>query len=266
MTFRTQFTTGHFPRFAVRASYPGGTSPDRSRPLSGLWIGLTLIALTWPAPVEVPAQDQNAAKPDTTQGKEAGDTKPAEPAWRPLFDGESLKGWKITGFGGEGEVVVRDGMIDMGMGSFLTGITYTEKAPKCDYEIRMEAMRIDGNDFFGTITFPVNESYCSLVVGGWGGAVVGISCINRADASENETTKFMKFDSKKWYRIRVQVRKDHLNAWIDDKPVVDLDLKGRTLTTRSEVFLSEPLGIASFITRAGLRKIELRELPPETEK
>ncbi len=165
-------------------------------------------------------------------GKPAPKVVATQTAWKPLFDGKSLQGWKITNFGGEGEVLVEDGVIDMGMGSSLTGITYAGRIPKCNYEVRVEAMRIDGIDFFSTITFPVKDSFCSLVVGGWAGAVVGISCINRADASENETTSYMKFDAKKWYHIRLQVGEDRLRAWIDDKQVVDLDLKDRQLSTR----------------------------------
>ena len=31
--------------------------------------------------------------------------------WQPLFDGRTLDGWKITNFGGEGDVEVEDGQI-----------------------------------------------------------------------------------------------------------------------------------------------------------
>ncbi len=250
---------------ANSAHRPGAVRRGRGRRTWRRWAGLAVVVV-FAVPAAVRAQDNPVAEPATKQDQEAGKTKPKEPAWKPLFDGKSLQGWKASNFGGEGEVVVKEGILNMGMGSPLTGITYTEKTLKCDYELQVEAMRIDGNDFFSTITFPVNESFCSLVVGGWGGAVVGISCINRADASENETTKYMKFESKKWYRIRVQVRKNHIRAWIDDKSVVDVDIKNRQLSTRTEVFLTEPLGISSYITRAGIRKIELRELPPETGK
>ena len=128
--------------------------------------------------------------------------------WKPLFDGKTLAGWKVTEFGGQGEVVVEDGSIVLGMGSSLTGITYEKKDfPKCDYEIQLEARRLDGVDFFSTLTFPVQDSFCSLVVGGWAGAVVGLSCIDHADASQNETTRYMKFNKGQWYRIRVEVRR-----------------------------------------------------------
>ena len=119
--------------------------------------------------------------------------------WDMLFDGKTLKGWKVTKFGGEGEVNVAEGRIVMDYGSPITGITYTGKPPRIDYEIELEAMPIEGLDFFVGLTMPVKESYISLIVAGWAGAVVGLSNIDDKDASENETTKFMKFDEH-YYR------------------------------------------------------------------
>jgi hypothetical protein len=195
----------------------------------------------------------------------ATDEQPAAQDWKPLFDGASLAGWEVTPFGGHGEVDVEDGVIVLGMGSPLTGITYQRDFPRCDYEVQVEAMRIDGVDFFSTITFPVQDAFCSLVVGGWGGAVVGISSLDYADASENETTKFMRFEPKRWYRIRVAVRSDRIEAWIDDRQVVDVSIRERRLSTRMEVERSKPFGIASYETRSGLRTIQLRALPATTK-
>ncbi|MHB8970860.1 MAG: 3-keto-disaccharide hydrolase [Pirellulaceae bacterium] len=195
--------------------------------------------------------------------------KPEVPpvTWKPLFDGKSLAGWKVTNFGGQGEVQVEDGSLVLGMGSSLTGITSEKKDfPKCDYAIQLEARRLDGVDFFSTLTFPVQDSFCSLVVGGWAGAVVGISCIDHADASQNETTRYMKFNKGQWYRIRVEVRRDRIQAWIDDERVVDLDTAGHKLATRIEVRLAQPLGITSWETRAALRNIQYRLLTPEQER
>ncbi len=187
------------------------------------------------------------------------------PAWKPLFDGKTLDGWKETEFGGQGHVTVEEGSIILGLGSSLTGITYTKEFPHCDYEIQWEGRRLDGVDFFSTLTFPVQDSFCSLVLGGWGGGVVGISCIDHNDASMNETTTYAKFDRGKWYRIRLQVRPQRIRAWIDDKQVVDVNTAGRRLTTRFEVRRSEPLGFATWETRGAVRAIEYRVLPPETE-
>jgi hypothetical protein len=184
-----------------------------------------------------------------------------EPTWKPLFDGKSLEGWKITNFGGEGDVEVKDGTIIMEFGSSLTGITYTGEFPKTNYEISLEAMRMDGNDFFCGLTFPVEESYCSFILGGWGGAVVGLSSIDGHDASENETTQYKRFESEQWYKIRLRVTPERIQAWIDDKVWVDQDIVGRKISTRSEVNLSKPFGISAYETRAALRKLQIRDLP-----
>ena len=181
--------------------------------------------------------------------------------WTPLFDGKTLTRWKIPEFGGEGEVKIEDGTIQMGFGSSLTGITYTKPFPTSNYEIRLEAMRVDGIDFFCALTMPVKDSHCSFVVGGWGGAVVGISSIDGKDASENDTTRYLQFKSEKWYAVRVRVTDDRIQAWLDDKQVVDQDIRGKKISTRSEVDLSKPLGVCAWETKAALRKIEYRKLP-----
>ena len=77
-------------------------------------------------------------------------------------------------------------MLDFG--SSMTGVTYQGKdLPRTDYEIRLEAQRIDGTDFFCGLTFPVHDAHLSLIVGGWGGSLVGLSSLDGKDASRNET-------------------------------------------------------------------------------
>jgi len=143
----------------------------------------------------------------------------------------------------------------------MTGITYAgENLPTNNYEIQLEAKRVDGFDFFCALTFPVDDSHCSLVVGGWGGSVVGISSIDDMDASENDTTEYMTFKNDQWYRIRVRVTPGVLEAWIDEDRVVNVDVADRRLSTRIEVDLNKPLGICAFDTQAALRNIQIREL------
>ena len=79
---------------------------------------------------------------------------------------------------------------------------------------------------------------------------------------ENETTDYMQFTSKKWYRIRVRVTDERIEAWIDDEQKVDQKVAGHTFDTRVEVDLSKPLGIACYDTRAALRDIQIRTLSP----
>jgi hypothetical protein len=203
------------------------------------------------------ASDQDGQSPQKQEG-------PSASAWKPLFDGKTLNGWEVVQFGGDGEVEVADGCIQMDFGAMLTGVTYKKDFPVTNYEIRLEAKRVDGIDFFCGLTFPVEKSHCSLIVGGWAGAVVGLSSIDDRDASENDTTKYINFEDRRWYPIRVRVTRDRIQAWIDDKPVVNQDIRNRKVSTRAEVDLSKPLGIAAWQTRAAVRKIEFRRLTEGT--
>ncbi len=197
--------------------------------------------------------------------------KPAKPAdkyaWRSLFDGKSLDGWKKPEFGGEGKVYVKDGAIVIDRGDMMSGIAWAGgELPKVDYELALEGKRIDGSDFFCTTTFPVESSFCSLVVGGWGGTVVGLSSINGYDASENETNKFHEFKSNQWYKIRIRVTKTAIQAWIDDEKMVDLDREGKKISIRWECEPCRPLGIATWCTAGAVRDIRIRLLKPEEIK
>lgn len=179
---------------------------------------------------------------------------------RALFDGQTLAGWEIADFIGSGEVRARNGEIMLGRGDPMTGITWSGGFPRYDYEVTLEAKRIDGNDFFSTITFPVRDEFCTLVIGGWGGSVVGLSSIGGADASENETRTYFPFEDQRWYRIRLRVADGKVEAWIDDRQVVGFDHRGRLLSLRVEVMANRPFGIATWNTTGVLRRLELRRV------
>ncbi len=202
----------------------------------------------------------------TPRGTACAQDAAKEPASKSLFDGKTLKGWKKTAFGGEGDVEVKDGRILIASGAPMSGITWTEDFPKIDYEISLDAMRVDGGDFFCGLTFPVGDSPCSFIVGGWGGGVVGLSSIDGSDASENETTKYQEFTSNRWYAIRVRVSKEKIEAWVDKKQMVDLETKDRRISIRPEVELSRPLGISTYATTAALREIKVRRLAETPKK
>jgi hypothetical protein len=185
----------------------------------------------------------------------------AEPAWKSLFDGKSLTGWKVANFGGEGEVQVEKGMVVMERGNDMTGISYASgDFPKMNYEVTLEGKKISGNDFFCTTTFPVGETHCSLVVGGWGGGVVGLSSLDDRDASENSSSSYQEFKQDQWYRIRIRVTKDRITAWIDDKQVVEVETKDRKISIRPECNLCRPFGIATWRTTGAVREIRVRSL------
>lgn len=176
-----------------------------------------------------------------------------------LFDGKTLTGWAITDFAGGGDVRVEDGRLILGSG-VMTGVTWTNDLPRMNYELSLEAMRVEGNDFFCGLTFPVGEDPCSLIVGGWGGGVVGLSSLDGEDAAHNDTTQYLNFDNGRWFKIRLRVANSRIQAWIDNNKVVDVDTTGRKISIRVEVEPSKPLGFATWSTTGALRNIKLRPL------
>lgn len=202
----------------------------------------------------------DAPKPEKASAVKAADAKPSASAKDELlFDGKTLKGWKATDFAGRGEVLVKDGTIVLESGQ-MTGITWTNDLPRMNYELSLEAMRVEGSDFFCGLTFPVAKDPCSLIVGGWGGGVVGLSSLDGQDAANNETTKFMNFKSGQWYAIRLRVTPGKIQAWIDADKVIDCATEDRAISVRLEMEESKPLGIATWATAAALRNLRLRKL------
>lgn len=187
--------------------------------------------------------------------------KKDEVEWKSLFNGKDLDGWKATKFGGQGEVEIKDGVMVLNPGADMTGVTFTGKMPTSNYELLIEAQRLDGFDFFAGVTFPVGDGFASFIPGGWGGGVTGISSINGRDASENETTQPFTYKDKVWYKFRIQVTDDKVVVFIDDKKKIDVDRADKIFSLRNEVDLSKPLGIATWNTKGAIKSVKLRELP-----
>lgn len=177
-----------------------------------------------------------------------------------LFNGKTLEGWEVTNFGPQGPVSVSGDQMILGMGDGCTGVTWKKAFPRSDYEVTLDAKRIAGTDFFCGITFPVDKSPCSLIVGGWGGGTVGLSSIDGKDASENETTLIRNFEANRWYHIRLVVSDGFIRSWIDSDKVIDFAIGNKKLSIRPEVELSKPFGIASWKTTAAIRNIHLKRI------
>lgn len=198
------------------------------------------------------AQQKVQPTPATVESDQQG--------WQRLFDGKTLNGWGVTDFAGRGEVKVENGSIILGEG-VMTGITWTNHLPaSMNYEIALDAMRVEGSDFFCGLTFPVGKDPCSLIVGGWGGGVVGLSSLDGEDAANNETTKVAEFEKGRWYAIKLSVQPSRIQGWIDGEKYVDVDTTDRKISIRIEVELSRPLGIASWNTKAALKNLRMRKL------
>lgn len=176
------------------------------------------------------------------------------------FDGRVHTGWDVTNFGPQGPVYVSGNAIVLGMGDGCTGITWRSDFPQNDYEVNLDAKRVEGNDFFCGMTFPVGKDPCTLIVGGWGGGTVGLSSIDGEDAFHNNTKKSMQFEKNRWYHIRLAVTGGKIEGWIDSAKVVNFEIGSHKLSIRPEVELSKPFGIASWYTTAAIRDVQVMTL------
>lgn len=182
----------------------------------------------------------------------------------PMLEENELGRWKAAPFAFDGDLDVREGVLNTGLGSYLSGVIWTEDPPaRNKYEVELEARYLYGHDFFLGLTIPLGERYCTWIVGGWGGTVVGISDIDGHSADDNETTLKMSFAKERWYRFKIRVVEERIQCWIDGKPVIDLRTKGRQLNLRpGQIVQSVPLGISSYDTMAEYRNMVWRNLKP----
>ncbi len=178
-----------------------------------------------------------------------------------LFDGKTLGSWKPVEFGGEGAVKVENGAIRVEMGATISGIQWTGEAPpRTNYELSLEAMKVDGSDFFLGIVFPVGKETCSFVAGGWGGGVTGLSSVDHMNASENETATDQTYKKEQWYTFRLIVTPAKIEVWWDAKQVVNLELANRQISVHPAVESAAPLGLTNYQTTSLFRNIRLKKL------
>lgn len=179
-----------------------------------------------------------------------------------LFDGKSLDDWQSVDIGGSGEVELENGALVIKQGDSVSGAIYkkADKLPVANYEITLEARRTQGVDFFCGLTFPVGnlKTCATLVIGGWGGSVTGISSIDGMDAAENSTGTYQRYKDNEWYKIKLRVTTKNLSAWVNDKQVIDADIEGRKISVRPgpiESYL--PLSLTTFATTAEIKNVVL---------
>ncbi len=188
-----------------------------------------------------------------------------------LFNGkDKQKGWELPkgyDYDDAGKVEVQDATLVLNGGTFATGVRWPGKFPKNNYEVALEAQCAKGYDFFCGMSFPVGDGALTLILGGWGGYLTGLSCIDGYRADENETCGSVDFKAKTWYRVRVRVTDTHVRAWVDDQEICKLERENRKLTVTSEMEPCLPFGIATWGSTTGvLRNIRYRTLAKDEMK
>jgi hypothetical protein len=195
-------------------------------------------------------------------GSQKAKTPPVE-----LLPG-NMDQWQTINFGGEGEVYFKEGALDLDYGNPLTGVIYKGDIDellgkaKENYAITLQAQRVEGVDMFLGITFPVGtEGHVSLVLGGWAGAITGISNLDGLNASENDTTQYHNMPEGQWFKVKIMVTPEKIQCWLDDKQLVDVDRADhKEFDTHGAVVDTKPFGMFSYSTWGRVKDIKVWKL------
>lgn len=220
------------------------------------------------AQADEPATSTESSSTSTEKPATAQPPTDSMGEFRPL-----IQDWEAASFGGDGAIEFKkiektgdgkqhDQLIEFASGDPLTGLRWTGPLPRENYELRLQARRVEGFDFFVAVTFPVGKEHCSFVLGGWGGGILGISSINGDDAANNETTQYKDFKNGQWYKVRIRVDEKAIVCWIDDEEWVNVERGRNSFDIRIEMDPCLPLGLANFQCTSEIKSIELRKLKP----
>lgn len=178
--------------------------------------------------------------------------------WRAL----PLEGthWESVSLGGEGEVEFDEQGVLMRFGSPLTGVRWLGDALPDSYEVEVRAARIDGNDFFCGLNLPIGTDSATVVLGGWGGALCGLSCIDGMDASMNATRSFQDFSRGEVHVLRVRVDPQEVYAEVDGAELFRHTRGEGVLSLRAEVQPVGSFGVTCFQTTARIESVRWRPI------
>lgn len=266
-------SSDHGPRACDDVSRVGGGSPiqQAGRLGRGWWAFATVVmgaSMACRGPGEVVQDPRRTAAPEVALDAVGSGESPATTSndgvlglgglsRRVLFDLSSLGDWETGVFGNPDDFDLTDNGVVIPQTSTLAGMTYRGEPPVSPYRLQVDVTKRYGDDFFCGLTFPVRDSHLTLVLGGWGGGVSGLSCIDGEDASDNFTKHVEYFPNGKRQTVVVDVTDERVVARVDGRVLVDADLRGRELGLRTEVLASRPLGIATFATSSLIHSVSV---------
>jgi hypothetical protein len=200
-------------------------------------------------------------------GCDEGKTPKAEVGRWDLFAAPLVEHWREAKIESSGGMTRETDGFTLKEGAPMTGNvlpTWTEDGlPLTDYAINYEATRLNGHDFFGSVTFPVGKAdrCVTFVLGGWGGSQVGISSIDGYDASENTTGSSQHFEDNRWYRVRIEVTDRFLKVLLDGRLIINTNITGRSLSLRGgDIHQCVPFGFATYGTTGRVRGCVIEKL------
>ncbi len=208
-----------------------------------------------------PKTHPNVSKREDPLKADLAKLKPGEVAG--LFNGRDLTGWKVLTegyFDLAGKVYVEDGTLVLGAGNQMTGVQWTGSALRDNFRIYLEAKRVEGDDFFCGLTFPVGEGYVTLILGGWSGSVVGLSNVDHLSAVDNNTTQIIEFKKNTWYSVEARVAGGKVRIWLDGELIIDQETTGRNFDVWPQQEPARPIGITTYSTKGAIRDIYVEHL------
>lgn len=176
--------------------------------------------------------------------------------------------WQSINFGGEGDVFFKDGALNLDYGNPITGAIYKGDIVSLfgedleNYAITLQARRYEGVDMFLGLTFPVGkDGHVSLVLGGWAGAITGISNLDGLNASENATTEYHNLEDKKWFKVKVLVTTKKIQCWLNEKQIVNVNRSDyKDYDTHGAVVDTKPFGMFSYDTHGQVKDMKVWKL------
>ena len=181
--------------------------------------------------------------------------------WQSLFDGESLQGWQNTPFTGRGEFESRrepslsDREADDGsdMDRIISAVRTMRSAsrPLASQETTFSRAHVSCSGFVLHVGHRrLGRRHRRAVQHRWVGRV------------RQRNQNLLQLRKRPLVcAFALQVTDDRIMAWIDEKPVINVAIAGRSIGLRhGEIKLSAPFGFASYGTDGALRKIEYRLL------
>ncbi len=180
------------------------------------------------------------------------------PATEPFVEVDFTQSFRPFVFGGDGAIHATRSELVLEPGGPLTGGTFAVELPRDGYEVEFRAARLTGIDFFCGLTFPTLRGDLTLVLGGWGGTVCGLSSLDGEDASSNDTRTLRHFENGVDHAVRVRVDGDDVRVFVDGKPFLRTDLEGHEVGVRAEVEPCRPFGFCCYLTTARLSALRWR--------
>jgi formylglycine-generating enzyme required for sulfatase activity len=190
----------------------------------------------------------------------AEDVKPGQ--WQSLFDGKTLDGWRVVkgaNFGETPQVTPRGGLLVFERGGPDIAVSWTRPFPTTGYELSLEC-RLDVIGEGWCVIFPVGDSHCRLVVGGWRGSVAGLDLLDGREARDNDTTKRVQSVAGRWSTAVLRVTEKRVQASLDGRVIVDQTREGHTFGLDRYSDAVKPFGLYVIRTTASMRNIRLRHI------